>query len=49
MKNRLLLIFFTINIVHLFSISLKQVYDEAMPFGMYDRYLELENGIPSRI
>jgi len=30
---------------HLFSHSLKLAYEEAQPFGIYDKYIELENGI----
>ncbi|MBN1967772.1 MAG: hypothetical protein JXR48_02115 [Candidatus Delongbacteria bacterium] len=31
--------------MHLYSISLKEVYDQAGPNGIYDKYLQLENGV----
>lgn len=45
MRHNIILLFFIIQTFYLSSISLKQIYDEAQPFDIYDRYLELENGI----
>ncbi len=44
MKKFLILFILILSLIQLFSITLKEVYDTALPQNDYDKYLELETG-----